>query len=68
MDEMKNTCGHHGHKKGPIKLILGAFLLIWGIVDLGNYLGWWLYKFPFFPIALIVVALVMLIHGVKKTF
>ncbi len=47
--------------------LLALFILAWGIVWLGNDLGWWRIHFPFWPVIVIIIGLAILLHELKKT-
>ncbi|WP_181391452.1 LiaF transmembrane domain-containing protein [Methanospirillum stamsii] len=47
-------------------LVLGIFIISWGIVWLGNDMGYWNVSFPFWPIIVILAGVVILLHGLKK--
>jgi hypothetical protein len=49
-------------------LALSLFILAWGIVWMGNDLGWWHISFPFWPVVVILIGLVILISELRKTF
>lgn len=46
--------------------VLGIFIISWGIVWLGNDMGYWNVSFPFWPIIVILAGIVILLHGLKK--
>ncbi|HWQ65586.1 MAG TPA: hypothetical protein VN372_01830 [Methanospirillum sp.] len=48
-------------------IILSIFILSWGIVWLGNDLGWWEFQFPFWPVIMIIIGLVILLREVQKS-
>jgi len=47
-------------------LVLGIFIISWGIVWLGNDMGLWNISFPFWPIIVILAGFVILLHGLKN--
>jgi len=47
--------------------ILGLFILCWGIVWLGNDIGWWSFSFPFWPIIVILTGITILLYELKKS-
>ena len=49
-------------------ILLAILILAWGIVWLGNDSGWWNISFPFWPILVILIALGILLHEVRKGF
>ncbi|PKL60243.1 MAG: hypothetical protein CVV33_03680 [Methanomicrobiales archaeon HGW-Methanomicrobiales-4] len=49
-------------------VLLALFILSWGIVWLGNDLGWWNLQFPFWPIVVIIIGLAILLHELRKSF
>jgi hypothetical protein len=46
-------------------LLIGLFVISWGIIWLGNDLGWWNIPFPFWPIILILFGLHFILSGFK---
>lgn len=49
-------------------ILLAVLILAWGTVWLGNDLGYWNIKFPFWPVIVILIGLAILLHEVRKTF
>lgn len=49
-------------------IILAIFILAWGMVWLGNDLGWWRIDFPFWPVVAIMIGLAILLHELRKGF
>ncbi len=47
-------------------IILAVFILAWGLVWLGNDLGWWNISFPFWPVIVILAGLAILVHEIRK--
>lgn len=47
-------------------LLIGIFVIAWGIIWLGNDLGWWQMPFPFWPIVIILFGLAILLGEIKK--
>jgi len=50
------------------ELMVGLFILTWGIVWLGNDLGWWAIPFPLWPVILILISVAIFLSIVKKVF
>lgn len=48
-------------------ILLALFILSWGIVWLGNDLGWWNISFPFWPVIVIIIGIAILLHEVRKS-
>jgi hypothetical protein len=48
-------------------ILLALFILSWGIVWLGNDLGWWNMSFPFWPVIVIITGIAILLHEVRKS-
>lgn len=48
-------------------LIIGIFIISWGIVWLGNEMGWWNIVFPFWPFVVILVGVAILIHELRRS-
>lgn len=48
-------------------ILLALFILAWGIVWLGNDLGWWKISFPFWPVIVIIIGIAILLHEVRKS-
>ena len=46
---------------------LGLFVLIWGVIWLGNDMGFWNIVFPFWPVLVILAGVVILLHAIKKS-
>ena len=46
--------------------IFALFLLSWGVTWFGNSLGYWQVEFPFWPVAIILIAVGILVSVVKK--
>lgn len=46
-------------------LLLALFILAWGLVWLGNDLGWWVISFPFWPVVIIMIGLGILFHELR---
>ena len=59
---------HEKAKRGQdiVGLLIGLFVLAWGVVWMGNEMGWWQYNFPFWPIIVILVAIAILSSVLKK--
>ena len=49
-------------------LLFGLFLLSWGVIWLGNDLGYWTLPFPFWPVLLILISAGMVISAVRGSF
>jgi|GEM_PF-6590912 len=49
-------------------MMIAMLLSAWGIVWLGNDLGWWNTPFPIIPIILIVIGLSMIINQILSVF
>ena len=45
-------------------LMICLLLLSWGVVWLGNDLGWWQMPFPIVPILIIIIALSMIVNQI----
>ncbi|MGI6589971.1 MAG: hypothetical protein ACOX1V_04915 [Candidatus Iainarchaeum sp.] len=43
-------------------LMISLLILSWGVVWLGNDLGWWQMTFPIIPIVLIILGLSLLVN------
>lgn len=48
-------------------IVLGIFIISWGIVWLGNDMGLWNLDFPFWPVIIILAGVVIILHEIKKT-
>ncbi len=49
-------------------LMVCLLLLSWGVVWLGNDLGWWTIAFPIIPILLIIFALSLIVNQILSFF
>jgi hypothetical protein len=49
-------------------VVLALFILAWGMVWLGNDLGWWKIDFPFWPVVAIMIGLAILLSELRKVF
>ncbi len=56
--------GSHDKTSG---IVFWLFVLIWGIIWLGNEMTWWAMNFPFWPVLVIVIALGFLFKAIKKS-
>jgi hypothetical protein len=57
-------CG--SHKKGISGILFGLFVLILGVIWLGNELTWWEITFPLIPAIIILIGLSILYNELKK--
>ncbi|QXO96007.1 hypothetical protein KSK55_06465 [Methanospirillum purgamenti] len=48
-------------------IVIGLFILSWGIVWLGNDLGFWHFTFPFWPVIVILTGITILLYELKKS-
>lgn len=46
-------------------LLLALFIIAWGVIWLGNDMGWWRLVFPFWPVVAILIGLGILFHELK---
>lgn len=49
-------------------LMIALLLLSWGVVWLGNDLGWWQMSFPIIPIVMIIIAISMIVNQILSLF
>lgn len=49
-------------------LMIAMLILSWGIVWLGNDLGWWQMAFPIIPILLIIMGLSLMVNQLLSIF
>jgi hypothetical protein len=47
-------------------LIVAIFLMSWGVIWMGNDLGWWNINFPFWPIVLILIGVAILLSQMRR--
>jgi len=47
-------------------VVIGLFILCWGIVWLGNDIGLWNFSFTFWPVIVILTGIVILMNELKK--
>ena len=47
-------------------VVLGIFIFCWGLVWLGNDMGWWNLSFPFWPVIVILTGIMILLYELKK--
>jgi len=64
---MDDTIWGRSHSFSIGGVLLALFILSWGVVWLGNDLGWWHLQFPFWPIVVIVIGLAILLNELRKT-
>lgn len=57
-----------GRKVSIAGLLFGLFLLSWGLVWLGNDIGYWQIPFPFWPVLIILLSLGILLSVIKGFF
>ena len=63
----KCCCGYGGmHGKGFGKLLFGIILLLIGGSWLGNDLGWWNFSLPWFPLAITLLAIGLIVKWFWK--
>ena len=61
----ENTwCKNNSWSVGGV--ILALFILSWGIIWLGNDIGWWQLQFPFWPVVVIIIGLGILLSELRK--
>ncbi len=48
-------------------IVIGIFIFCWGLVWLGNDMGWWDFSFPFWPVIVILTGIMILLYELKKT-
>ncbi|HOJ96018.1 MAG TPA: hypothetical protein PK024_04165 [Methanospirillum sp.] len=48
-------------------ITIGIFILCWGVVWLGNDMGWWAFSFPFWPVIVILTGVMILLYELKKS-
>lgn len=58
-----HCCGHCG---GAGRLVLGGFIIMMGVSWLGHDLGWWSFTLPWFPLAVTLAGIAMVIGWHKK--
>ncbi|MFH0966734.1 MAG: hypothetical protein V1862_03510 [Methanobacteriota archaeon] len=63
--EGNSWCKSDSYSIGGV--LLALFILSWGVIWLGNDIGWWSLQFPFWPIVVIIIGLAILLHEVRKT-
>lgn len=49
-------------------IAFAIFILAWGLIWMGNDLGWWEIKFPFWPVIVVIIGLVILLSEIRKSF
>jgi hypothetical protein len=67
----KNYGGFHmgcGIKPSVFGIIIGLFVLTYGIIWLGNDLKWWELNFPFWPAIIISIGALLFLSEIKKFF
>lgn len=60
----KMMVAHQSH--GMFGALIGILLLITGIFWLGNDLSWWNVNFPFWPLIVIVLGVLIILKHFKK--
>ena len=60
-------CGHPRKKELSVfGLVFSLLVLAWGVVWLGNDLGWWEFSFPFWPVLVVLIGLGALDSTIKN--
>ena len=54
------------HRMSIGVVVIGLFILCWGIVWLGNDIGLWNFSFTFWPVIVILTGIVILMNELKK--
>jgi hypothetical protein len=67
-NEMECKFGTRNKGPGVGGLIIAIFIIAWGVIWLGNDMGWWDMPFPFWPIVIILIGLAILLGETKKAF
>ena len=49
-------------------IALGIFIFAWGLIWMGNDLKWWSINFPFWPVIVVIIGLVILLTEIRKSF
>jgi CHASE2 domain-containing sensor protein len=55
------------HRMNAGVIVIGIFIFCWGLVWLGNDMGWWDFSFPFWPVIVILTGIMILLYELKKT-
>jgi hypothetical protein len=63
--EAKFSCSNKGQGCNVTGIVIGLLIISWGVVWLGNELGFWELSFPFWPIIVILIGLAILLGTIK---
>lgn len=64
-NRMRGMCCHGS---GYGKLFFGIFILAMGVSWLGNDIGWWKFNLPWFPLAIVLLGIAMIIGWSRREY
>lgn len=57
---------NYGNKASIFGIIIGLFILAWGVIWFGNDLKWWAIDFPIWPAIIIAGGLMIILSELRK--